>query len=317
VFLVSALAGGAGLNLVAASHLVLMDGSWNPAVDKQALARVWRDGQRRHTHIYRLCCSHTIEEKIIQRQVHKEQYGDLVSGDAVDGGSGGDAGVKGPALSKAELKELFTMDPASGVLCDTWRVMNAAAQHRDGSRRTPKRRGAVGSDEDGDEEGEGKDVGEGGSVGAAWPAYDGVPPAAGVAFRTAAGAIGADAVTYVHVRVLNAHNATADSEALEVAAAPPAPVKAATKVAPAPPHRTASTASADVLDLDESTSPARPAVPSSDATRSTVASSTARPLHADSDDEADEDEVPLSVLLARRGSGGGGGGGGMAEVRAT
>jgi hypothetical protein len=54
VFLLSTMAGGVGLNLVGANRLVLFDSSWNPAHDLQAMARVWRDGQRKHVWLYRL-----------------------------------------------------------------------------------------------------------------------------------------------------------------------------------------------------------------------------------------------------------------------
>ena len=53
VFLLSAKAGGVGLNLVGASSIVLFDLDWNPANDLQALARVWRDGQKHTTRVYR------------------------------------------------------------------------------------------------------------------------------------------------------------------------------------------------------------------------------------------------------------------------
>ncbi|XP_054637825.1 DNA repair and recombination protein RAD54B isoform X2 [Dunckerocampus dactyliophorus] len=54
LFLLSSKAGGVGLNLVGASHLVLYDLDWNPANDIQAMARVWRDGQKKTVHTYRL-----------------------------------------------------------------------------------------------------------------------------------------------------------------------------------------------------------------------------------------------------------------------
>ncbi len=54
VFLLSAKAGGVGLNLVSANRLVLLDIDWNPAVCQQAMARIWRDGQRKDVHVYRL-----------------------------------------------------------------------------------------------------------------------------------------------------------------------------------------------------------------------------------------------------------------------
>ena len=54
VFLLSTKAGGVGLNLIGASRLILYDSDWNPANDQQAMARIWRDGQVRPCHIYRL-----------------------------------------------------------------------------------------------------------------------------------------------------------------------------------------------------------------------------------------------------------------------
>ena len=52
-FLTSTKAGGVGINLVAASKLIMLDISWNPAHDVQATARVWRDGQLKPVTIYR------------------------------------------------------------------------------------------------------------------------------------------------------------------------------------------------------------------------------------------------------------------------
>jgi len=46
-------AGGVGLNLTGANRLVLYDTDWNPANDLQAMARVWRDGQKRQVFVYR------------------------------------------------------------------------------------------------------------------------------------------------------------------------------------------------------------------------------------------------------------------------
>lgn len=46
-------AGGCGLNLIGGNRLVLFDPDWNPAVDKQAAARVWRDGQMKRCFVYR------------------------------------------------------------------------------------------------------------------------------------------------------------------------------------------------------------------------------------------------------------------------
>lgn len=71
IFLLSSKAGGCGINLIGANRLVLMDPDWNPAADQQALARIWRDGQKKDCFIYRFMCTGTIEEKIFQRQSMK------------------------------------------------------------------------------------------------------------------------------------------------------------------------------------------------------------------------------------------------------
>jgi DNA repair and recombination RAD54-like protein len=52
-FLLSSKAGGCGLNLIGGNRLVLFDPDWNPAVDKQAAARCWRDGQKKRCFTYR------------------------------------------------------------------------------------------------------------------------------------------------------------------------------------------------------------------------------------------------------------------------
>ena len=52
-FLLSSKAGGCGLNLIGANRLVLFDPDWNPATDKQAAARIWREGQKKQCFIYR------------------------------------------------------------------------------------------------------------------------------------------------------------------------------------------------------------------------------------------------------------------------
>ena len=52
--MLSSKAGGCGLNLIGANRLVMFDPDWNPANDDQAMARCWRDGQRKQCYIYRL-----------------------------------------------------------------------------------------------------------------------------------------------------------------------------------------------------------------------------------------------------------------------
>ncbi|KAI0273725.1 P-loop containing nucleoside triphosphate hydrolase protein [Gloeopeniophorella convolvens] len=78
VFLLSSKAGGCGINLIGANRLILFDPDWNPAADQQALARVWRDGQKKECFVYRFITTGTIEEKIFQRQASKQALSSAV-----------------------------------------------------------------------------------------------------------------------------------------------------------------------------------------------------------------------------------------------
>ena len=113
VLLLSARAGGAGLNLIGASHLVLIDSDWNPAIDEQAKARVWRDGQKLPVFIYRLLSTGTIEEKIFQRQLVKGELGVAV---AAEGQTEKTKHSNASKFSQEELRALFSY---SHTECDT------------------------------------------------------------------------------------------------------------------------------------------------------------------------------------------------------
>lgn len=84
VFLLSSKAGGCGINLIGANRLILFDPDWNPAADQQALARVWRDGQKKDCFVYRFIATGTIEEKIFQRQSHKQSLSSCLVDSAED-----------------------------------------------------------------------------------------------------------------------------------------------------------------------------------------------------------------------------------------
>ena len=71
VFLLSLKAAGSGLNLTAASYVVLFDPWWNPAVEAQAIDRTHRIGQKNQVMAYRLIARNTVEEKI--RALQKEK----------------------------------------------------------------------------------------------------------------------------------------------------------------------------------------------------------------------------------------------------
>ena len=63
-FVLSLKAGGTGLNLTAASHVVHFDRWWNPAVENQATDRAFRIGQRRNVLVHKFVCRGTVEERI-------------------------------------------------------------------------------------------------------------------------------------------------------------------------------------------------------------------------------------------------------------
>ncbi|MCU1430176.1 MAG: Helicase, family [Actinomycetia bacterium] len=71
-------AGGTGLNLTAASHVVLYDRWWNPAVEDQARDRSWRIGQTRTVICHRLICPGTIDERVEEVVAGKRRIADLV-----------------------------------------------------------------------------------------------------------------------------------------------------------------------------------------------------------------------------------------------
>jgi SNF2 family DNA or RNA helicase len=71
-------AGGTGLNLTAASHVVLYDRWWNPAVEDQARDRAWRIGQKNTVVSHRLVCPGTVDERVEEVVLGKRHIADLV-----------------------------------------------------------------------------------------------------------------------------------------------------------------------------------------------------------------------------------------------
>ncbi|XP_052774234.1 DNA repair and recombination protein RAD54-like isoform X2 [Mya arenaria] len=108
IFMLSSKAGGCGLNLIGANRLVMFDPDWNPANDDQAMARCWRDGQKKQCYIYRLLATGTIEEKIFQRQEHKKALSSCVVDKEED--------VE-RHFSRDELRDLFRLN--ENTLSDT------------------------------------------------------------------------------------------------------------------------------------------------------------------------------------------------------
>ena len=74
VLVLSLKAGGTGLNLTAANHVVHVDRWWNPAVEDQATDRAFRIGQRRNVQVHKFVCVGTIEERIDRMIAEKRTW---------------------------------------------------------------------------------------------------------------------------------------------------------------------------------------------------------------------------------------------------
>lgn len=84
LFLLSLRAGGTGLTLTAAQHVVHLDRWWNPAVEDQATDRAFRIGQRRTVGVRKLVCAGTLEERIDDLVASKRELADLAVRDGED-----------------------------------------------------------------------------------------------------------------------------------------------------------------------------------------------------------------------------------------
>lgn len=100
IFLLSLKAGGTGLTLTAANHVVHLDRWWNPAVENQATDRAFRIGQKRSVQVRKFICTGTLEEKIDDMIEEKKALADLVVGD-------GEGWLT--ELSTGDLRKLFTL----------------------------------------------------------------------------------------------------------------------------------------------------------------------------------------------------------------
>ena len=78
VFILSLKAGGTGLNLTAANHVIHYDRWWNPAVENQATDRAYRIGQHRFVHVHKLIATGTLEEKIDKMIEEKQELNEKI-----------------------------------------------------------------------------------------------------------------------------------------------------------------------------------------------------------------------------------------------
>jgi hypothetical protein len=106
-FILSLKAGGTGLNLTAASHVVHFDRWWNPAVENQATDRAFRIGQKKNVLVHKFVCRGTVEERIDALIAGKRALADAV----VEGG----AEARLTELSNEAIMQMVSLDLASAL----------------------------------------------------------------------------------------------------------------------------------------------------------------------------------------------------------
>ena len=100
VFLLSLKAGGTGLNLTRADHVIHVDRWWNPAVEEQATDRAHRIGQTKPVQVHKMVTRGTIEERVAALLERKRSLADAVL-------ARGDAALT--ELSDRDLRDLVTL----------------------------------------------------------------------------------------------------------------------------------------------------------------------------------------------------------------
>ena len=154
-------AGGTGLNLTAASHVVLYDRWWNPAVEDQARDRAWRIGQTRTVICHRLICPGTVDERVEEVVAGKRRIADLVlpkSSSLADLDSDQLRAALGIRPDAVLTEDLLAADAATGVSPPRRRKAPERANAR---RRRAPQRDFWGSDDDGDDAGRAHPPGRG------------------------------------------------------------------------------------------------------------------------------------------------------------
>nr|VZI14625.1 unnamed protein product [Spirometra erinaceieuropaei] len=115
VMLLTTQVGGVGLTILSADRVVILDPSWNPAVDAQAVDRVYRIGQKSNVVVYRLITCATVEEKIYRRQVFKDSVIRQTTGAQSD---------------EAELYRYFTRQELRALFTLSEDIRFSATQHQ-------------------------------------------------------------------------------------------------------------------------------------------------------------------------------------------
>jgi len=108
-FILSLKAGGTGLNLTAASHVVHFDRWWNPAVENQATDRAFRIGQRRNVLVHKFITTGTVEQRIDELISDKRELAEQLLG-----GDGGE--VKLTEMPDDQIMRLVRLDAAQAMM---------------------------------------------------------------------------------------------------------------------------------------------------------------------------------------------------------
>ena len=103
-FVLSLKAGGTGLTLTAASHVIHFDRWWNPAIENQATDRAFRIGQKRNVLVHKFVCRGTIEERIDELITRKKSLSDSL----LDAEGGAETQLT--EMSNAELLDFVSLD---------------------------------------------------------------------------------------------------------------------------------------------------------------------------------------------------------------
>ncbi|CAN6236336.1 unnamed protein product [Urochloa humidicola] len=129
VLLLSLKAASLGLNLAAASHVIMVHPWWNPFVEKQAIDRAHRIGQTRPLNVYRLFTKCTVEERILNLQKRKEDTVNRAFGKGIFG----DHADNNYKLSKEELRYLLhegedqedsAVDPFASLIWNSYATLD-------------------------------------------------------------------------------------------------------------------------------------------------------------------------------------------------
>ena len=100
-FVLSVKAGGVGLNLTAANHVIHFDRWWNPAVERQAEDRAFRIGQKRNVVVHKFVCKGTVEEKIDEMIESKKNLSEKILS------SGAESWIT--EMSNERIREMFKL----------------------------------------------------------------------------------------------------------------------------------------------------------------------------------------------------------------